>query len=129
MGITAENVANTFKITREEQDAFALAQPEEGVGGASRRSKFDEEIVPVNGIRYDGNEQQSTFEFKRDELAAPRHHRRGPRGAQAGVLRQGRGHGRQQLAALGRRGGRARDERGQGRRRSASRGSATSARS
>jgi acetyl-CoA acyltransferase len=69
MGITAENVANRFKISREDQDAFALASQKKA-GIAIETGKFVDEIVPVRGIRYDGN-TRVTFEFKRDELPRP----------------------------------------------------------
>jgi acetyl-CoA acyltransferase len=69
MGITAENVANRFKISREDQDAFALLSQKKA-GAAIEGGKFVDEIVPVNGIRYEGN-KRVTFEFKRDELPRP----------------------------------------------------------
>jgi len=69
MGITAENVANRFKISREDQDAFALASQKKA-GAAIAAGKFVDEIVPVRGIRYDGN-KRVTFEFKQDELPRP----------------------------------------------------------
>ncbi len=46
MGITAENVARTYKITREEQDDFALSSQQKAYE-AQRCGKFHEEIVPV----------------------------------------------------------------------------------
>ncbi|MFT3928406.1 MAG: thiolase family protein [Myxococcales bacterium] len=69
MGITAENVANRFKISREDQDAFALASQKKA-GAAIAAGKFVDEIVPVRGIRYDGNKRVE-FEFKQDELPRP----------------------------------------------------------
>lgn len=69
MGITAENVANRFKISREEQDKFALASQKKAAA-AIEGKKFEQEIVPVTGIKFDGNEKK-TFEFKRDELPRP----------------------------------------------------------
>ncbi len=46
MGITAENVAREFQITREEQDRFAVAS--QNKAEAARRSgRFKDEIVPV----------------------------------------------------------------------------------
>ncbi len=69
MGITAENVAKKFGVTREEQDAFALASHKKAAA-AREAKKFDAEIVPVTGIRYQGNERV-TFEFKHDELIRP----------------------------------------------------------
>ena len=47
MGVTAENVAERFKITREEQDIFALnSQMKTQI--AIKENKFNEEIVSVN---------------------------------------------------------------------------------
>ena len=46
MGITAENVAEQFGITREAQDEFA-AQSQQKTERAMEKNLFDEEIVPV----------------------------------------------------------------------------------
>ncbi|AXS38860.1 acetyl-CoA C-acetyltransferase [Breoghania sp. L-A4] len=46
MGITAENVASAFQITREQQDAFALASQNKAEA-AQKAGKFKEEIVPI----------------------------------------------------------------------------------
>jgi acetyl-CoA C-acetyltransferase len=46
MGVTAENVAKRYNITREEQDRFGLASQEKA-WAAIRGGKFKEEIVPV----------------------------------------------------------------------------------
>jgi len=47
MGITAENVAERWKITREDQDAFAL-ESQRRAAAAKASGAFCEEIVPVN---------------------------------------------------------------------------------
>ena len=44
MGITAENVAEKFQITREEQDKFALKSQEKALA-AQKQNKFKEEII------------------------------------------------------------------------------------
>ena len=44
MGITAENVAEKFQITREEQDKFALKSQEKALE-ARKQKKFDKEII------------------------------------------------------------------------------------
>jgi len=49
MGITAENVAKQWGITREEQDAFALASQNKAEA-AIKGGKFKDEIVPVKII-------------------------------------------------------------------------------
>jgi len=70
MGITAENVAKRFKISREQQDAFA-ARSHELALAAIEKGVFDEEIVPVHGIRYDAKGERQMFEFKVDEMPRP----------------------------------------------------------
>ena len=47
MGITAENVAKQFNISREMQDAFALASQQKAIS-AQDAGKFVDEIVPVS---------------------------------------------------------------------------------
>ena len=47
MGITAENIAGEFGISREEQDAFALASQEKAIA-AIDNGHFEAEIVPVS---------------------------------------------------------------------------------
>jgi acetyl-CoA acyltransferase len=69
MGITAENVAAKFNVSRLEQDAFALASHQKAAA-ARAAGKFEQEIVPVTGVRYKGNERL-TFEYKTDELIRP----------------------------------------------------------
>ena len=46
MGNTAENVANQWQITREEQDAFAVASQNKAEA-AKKAGRFKDEIVPV----------------------------------------------------------------------------------
>jgi len=46
MGETAENVAGKYKITREEQDRFAL-DSQQKVGRRAAAGRFADEIVPV----------------------------------------------------------------------------------
>ncbi|HFU4011959.1 TPA: acetyl-CoA C-acetyltransferase [Streptococcus suis] len=47
MGITAENVAAKYGISREQQDAFAVASQEKAMA-AIKAGKFKDEIVPVS---------------------------------------------------------------------------------
>ena len=69
MGITAENVAKRFNISRQAQDEFAL-QSQQKASRAVEANVFKDEIVPVHGVRYkDG--QKHTFVFDRDELPRP----------------------------------------------------------
>ncbi len=66
MGITAENVATKFNISRVDQDAFAL-RSHLRASKAVADGVFDAEIVPVRGIKFvDG--KHTEFEYKRDEL-------------------------------------------------------------
>ncbi|WP_203633480.1 acetyl-CoA C-acetyltransferase [Lacticaseibacillus suibinensis] len=46
MGVTAENVAEQFSVTREQQDRFALASHQKAVA-AQQAGAFDAEITPV----------------------------------------------------------------------------------
>ena len=47
MGITAENVAKQYAITREEQDAFAAASQQKAEA-AQKAGKFNDEILPMS---------------------------------------------------------------------------------
>ncbi|MGQ9694510.1 MAG: acetyl-CoA C-acetyltransferase [Thermodesulfobacteriota bacterium] len=47
MGVTAENVAARFNVSRQEQDTFALASQQKAAR-AIKEGRFREEIVPVN---------------------------------------------------------------------------------
>jgi len=69
MGITAENVSEQYKITREMQDEFALRSNQKA-HKAVESGRFDEEIVPleIEIVTPSGTKQ---ITFKRDE---------GPRG-------------------------------------------------
>lgn len=69
MGITAENVASRFGISRTEQDEFALSSQQKAAT-AIEQHRFQDEIVPVSAVRYSGNERQ-TFSFAVDELPRP----------------------------------------------------------
>ena len=46
MGLTAENLARQYEVTREEQDAFALRSHQRAIA-AQDAGKFDDEIVPL----------------------------------------------------------------------------------
>ena len=66
MGITAENVAQRFNISRADQDAFAF-RSHQRAAAAQKAGAFDDEIVTVKGIRFEGNERQ-LFDFRKDEM-------------------------------------------------------------
>jgi 3-oxoadipyl-CoA thiolase len=61
MGETAENVAEKWKISREQQDAFALSSQQKYFK-AAQAGKFDNELVPISIAK--GKE---TIDFNKDE--------------------------------------------------------------
>jgi acetyl-CoA acyltransferase len=69
MGITAENVAEKYGVSREDQDAFAL-QSNLKASKAVESGLFDPELVPieVDLVEYaDGKASKRQFKVKRDE--------------------------------------------------------------
>lgn len=62
---TAENVAERFNISREEQDAFAV-ESQRRAAAAIQAGYFKEEIVPV-----EVKEKKNTFIFDTDEFPRP----------------------------------------------------------
>lgn len=73
MGLTAENVAEKYNISREDQDAFALASNQKAAK-AVESGLFDPELIPIDVevIEYvDGKAETKKFTVARDE---------GPRG-------------------------------------------------
>ncbi|CAM2182359.1 putative acyltransferase [Burkholderia latens] len=70
MGITAENVAKEYGITREEQDAFA-ALSQNKAEAAQKAGRFNDEIVPVAIPQRKGEPVQfATDEFVRHRVTA-----------------------------------------------------------
>ncbi|ONR00194.1 acetyl-CoA C-acetyltransferase, partial [Burkholderia cenocepacia] len=70
MGITAENVAKEYGITREEQDAFA-ALSQNKAEAAQKAGRFNDEIVPVSIPQRKGEPVQfATDEFVRHGVTA-----------------------------------------------------------
>ncbi|MFZ0369136.1 MAG: thiolase family protein [Halobacillus sp.] len=65
MGITAENVAERYSISREDQDAFAL-ESQRRASRAMEEAVFEDEIVPVE-VR----ERKESFIVDRDEYPRP----------------------------------------------------------
>jgi len=63
MGITAENVASKYEISREEQDEFAAESQAKAIA-AIEAGKFKAEIVPVE---VPGAKKGETFRFEIDE--------------------------------------------------------------
>jgi acetyl-CoA acyltransferase len=70
MGLTAENVAVRYGVSRTDQDAFALRSHQHAVA-AMQAGRFDAEIVPleVQVVEPDGNgkHKQRAFTFCREE--------------------------------------------------------------
>ncbi|WP_285766986.1 thiolase family protein [Peribacillus sp. SI8-4] len=66
MGITAENLAGKYEVSREEQDEFAL-QSQKKMAKAVDEGRFDEQIIPVSIMGRKGE----TREFKVDEHPRP----------------------------------------------------------
>jgi len=69
MGLTAENVAVQYGVSREDQDAFAL-RSHQRAAAAVDAGRFDPEITPVEVrvIEMGANgRREKTFVFKRDE--------------------------------------------------------------
>ena len=61
MGITAENVAEKFQVTRDEQDKFALKSQEKAIS-AQKKNKFKDEI-----INYKIQLKKAEINFNKDE--------------------------------------------------------------
>ena len=73
MGLTAEAVAKEFKVSREEQDKFALHSHEKAIK-AIKEGKFRDEIVPieVEHIFLDENEKRQVKKYTVDTDEGPR---------------------------------------------------------
>ena len=65
MGVTAENVAREWQITREQQDAFAVASQHKAEA-AKKAGKFKDEIAPVTVKERKGEKVIDTDEYIRD---------------------------------------------------------------
>ena len=102
MGLTAEKVADKWKVSREAQDAFALASHQKALK-AIADGQFKDEITPVEVFtrtpdlatgEIDGHQPHG----RHRRGPAPRHLARRPGQAEGRVRRQGQRHRRQQLA-------------------------------
>ncbi|MDQ3907604.1 MAG: acetyl-CoA C-acyltransferase [Acidobacteriota bacterium] len=70
MGLATENVARKYEVSREEQDAFALASHRRAAA-AQDAGRFDDEIVPLN-VTFEelderGRKQRREVTFTKDE--------------------------------------------------------------
>ena len=78
MGVTAENVAQRYGISRERQDEFAL-QSQTRAANAIANGRFTEQIVPVGDFAVDEHPRQTSAEklaslrpsFKKDGTVTP----------------------------------------------------------
>ena len=70
MGLTAENVAEKYGISREEQDAFSLRSHQRATA-AVESGVFDSQIIPLEvkivEPASNGHQKDKTFTFSRDE--------------------------------------------------------------
>jgi acetyl-CoA acyltransferase len=73
MGLTAENLAQKYEITREQQDQFALRSHQRAMA-AITGGKFKEEIVPLEVVEVsaDGNGKPQTRKISFDTDEGPR---------------------------------------------------------
>ena len=61
MGVTAENIAEKYKLTREEQDEFAYKSQQKAIKSVDS-GRFDDEIVPI-----EVKTRKGSIMFERDE--------------------------------------------------------------
>jgi acetyl-CoA acyltransferase len=70
MGLTAEAVANQFKVSREDQDAFAFNSHQKALN-AQAEGKFDNQIVPIHieqtFINENGKKESRSYIVNKDE--------------------------------------------------------------
>ena len=73
MGLTAENVASQFQVSRADQDAFAYESHQKAIA-AIAAGRFREEIVPVSGreVTVDQNHKRKVTDFVFDTDEGPR---------------------------------------------------------
>jgi len=67
MGFTAERVAERWKVSRADQDAWALGSHEKAAR-AWQAGRFSDQIVPIEAERVNGNGTTERAAFARDEL-------------------------------------------------------------
>ena len=72
MGNAGETVADAYKVTRDEQDAFAADEPSQGRGGARRR-----QVRRRDAAGADPAEEGRAGALRPRRIGARRHHRRG----------------------------------------------------
>lgn len=73
MGLTAENVATRYGVTREMQDQFSVESHLKATR-AQAEGKFDDEIIPIKAVRpvlKEGKWETEEFVFSKDEGIRP----------------------------------------------------------
>ncbi|MBE5673422.1 thiolase family protein [Staphylococcus sp. SS87] len=73
MGLTAENVASQYGVSREEQDTYAV-QSHQRAYEAQRAGRFEDEIIPISVEYVEYTEDGVDFKegiFEQDELIRP----------------------------------------------------------
>lgn len=69
MGLTAERVADRYKISREDQDAFALSSHQKALA-AQAAGKFDSELIPVTVTRATPAKSRGKVDVKETQFTA-----------------------------------------------------------
>ncbi len=69
MGLTAEKVASQWKVSREDQDAFALASHRKSTA-AQEKGEFDDETVPVEVVDRVANLEDGTVDLRTRTVTA-----------------------------------------------------------
>ena len=114
MGFTAERVAERWKVTREDQDRWALGSQQKAATRAERAARSTRRSCrsPVERVTWKGAEKtRRRRRVRARRAAAPRHDDRRAREAAAGVQGERHGDRRQREPVLRRRGRGAADDR------------------
>lgn len=98
MGITAENVAEKYQISREDQDAFAL-ESQKKAEKANRNQLFQDEIVPIDVPHKKGSTLFNTDEHPRPETTYEKLSQLKPAFRKSGTVTAGNACGRNDGAA------------------------------
>jgi acetyl-CoA C-acetyltransferase len=99
MGTTAENVARAYQISREDQDALALASQQKA-SAAQRSGRFKDEIAPVTLSGRKGDVVVSDDEYIRHDSSAEGMARLKPAFAKDGTVTAGNASGLNDGAAV-----------------------------
>ena len=109
MGLTGENVAEKYGITREEQDEFAVNSHRKAIA-AQKECRFKSQIVPVELA---GEEERAAAgDLRQGRRSARGHDDRSAARAEARVQERWHGYGRQRSRSKRRSGGGGCDQRG-----------------